>query len=59
MSYDFPFRLELTGFQTDGKPTYEIVATGEGRVCAGTNYDMMRKLVDAANEEHANQDRHR
>ena len=59
MSYDFPFRLELSGFQTDGKPVYEIVTTDEGRVCAGSNFDLMRQLVNAANEAKANEDRHR
>ena len=59
MSYDFPFRLELSHFQVDGKPVYEILTTADGRVCAGSNFDLMRKLVDAANEERANEDRHR
>ena len=59
MAYDYPFRLELSHYETDGTPVYKIEVTGDGKVCTGSNFNLMRRLVDAANEEQANTDRHR
>ena len=63
MAYDFPYRLEHhVTYSQSGYSTidvYTVVKTGEGKICEGSNFHHIRKLVDAANEAFLQDSGHR
>jgi hypothetical protein len=46
--YDYPYRVEYAPRGNEDR--YQVVRTGEGVICEGSNVAEMRKLADAANE---------
>lgn len=55
--YDYPYRVEYS--PRGNEDHYEVVHTGEGVICEGKNLSVLRRLVEAANEMLASEDRGR
>jgi hypothetical protein len=55
--YDYPYRVEYS--PRDNEDRYQVVHSGEGIICEGRNLGELRRLVEAANEQAASEERGR
>ena len=55
--YDYPYRVEYSPKGT--ADNYAVLRVGEGVICEGSNLMELRRLVEAANEMAASEDRGR
>lgn len=55
--YDYPYRVEYS--PKGNIDSYTVLRVGEGVICEGSNLMELRRLVEAANEVAANEERGR